>query len=236
MLNLDSDFNKKIIILIAMVAAVLLSFLLTPDLTASSNKIIPELSRLIPTQFGDWRVLNNNQIQVDFIPRKDGKPSINNPYDDTLMRTYVNSSGQHVNLAIAYGKTQRQEVKIHRPELCYYAQGFKVNTINNTSLSFSVTDPDVQARNMLAENINGFEAVTYWIRIGSIYSQSPWKTRLYILKEGLLGNVSDGILVRASTRVADKAKVANHYAMNKAFLSELMKNLHSKQARDLLVL
>jgi len=42
------------------------------------------------------------------------------------MRAYQNSQGQIVYLALAWGEQQRQEVKIHRPDLCYVAQGFKV--------------------------------------------------------------------------------------------------------------
>ncbi len=38
------------------------------------------------------------------------------------LRSYVNANGDVVMLALAYGRHQRQEIKIHRPELCYTSQ------------------------------------------------------------------------------------------------------------------
>src|SRR5690606_35238716 len=49
-------------------------------------------------------------------------------------------------------------------------------------------------------NGSGYELVSYWIRIGNSYSDSAWKTRLAIMKEGLQGRMTDGVLVRVSQR------------------------------------
>ncbi len=54
------------------------------------------------------------------------EPNMDRPYDDVLMRAYGNSQGDIVLLAVAYGRNQRQEVKIHRPDVCYTAQGFQL--------------------------------------------------------------------------------------------------------------
>mgnify|MGYP003340463721 CR=1 FL=1 len=53
------------------------------------------------------------------------------PYDQTLMRTYANSHGEQIMLALAWGERQRQDVKVHRPEVCYPAQGFAIRQIGS---------------------------------------------------------------------------------------------------------
>ncbi len=46
-------------------------------------------------------------------------------YDDVLMRTYRRADGARVMAAFAYGRSQTQELKIHRPELCYSRAGLR---------------------------------------------------------------------------------------------------------------
>jgi EpsI family protein len=152
-----------------------------------------------------------------------------------LMRTYVNSKGQQVLLALAYGKSMRQEVKIHRPELCYYAQGFDVKSLLSSDFGIvSAHSQPIVGKNMLAVNQNYQEAVSYWIRIGDLYSQSPWQTRFYIIKRGLVGDVVDGVLVRASVVLSDTQPIEEAYQLNKVFLQELAKHLPSDVKNRLL--
>ncbi len=96
--------------------------MLRPSINSAAPS--PHLDKAVPEQFGDWRTLPNPLIQADL--STDGATSTDQPYDEIVSRTYVNSSGDVVMMALAYGKNQRQEIKIHRPELCYPAQGFKV--------------------------------------------------------------------------------------------------------------
>ncbi len=109
----------------AMVVASGLAIALTPN-----RHLVPEgavnLEQMIPRDFKGWREVKTGIIQMDLSPRDGEERTMQQPYDQTLMRTYVRDDGAVVMLALAYGRTQRQEVKIHRPELCYVAQGFAV--------------------------------------------------------------------------------------------------------------
>src|SRR5262249_29654465 len=109
-----------------MVTAAGLSWLFVPHLDAAPTG--PTLSSIVPIAFGDWKELRTGVPLVDPRARGAGEPDQQNPYDDVLMRAYVNGRGDVVLLALAYGRNQRQEVKIHRPELCYVSQGFKLLT------------------------------------------------------------------------------------------------------------
>ena len=84
------------------------------------------LAQLVPRSFGEWRELDAPAAAVDPRGQRPGETDSEAPYDDVLMRSYINARGDVVMLALAYGRHQRQEIKIHRPELCYTSQGFAV--------------------------------------------------------------------------------------------------------------
>ena len=59
----------------------------------------PELDTLVPKQVGQWRVFQSPVIQVSLT---DGTANnINQPYDQTVMRTYVDPQGHAIQLALA---------------------------------------------------------------------------------------------------------------------------------------
>lgn len=194
-----------------------------------------DFEKLIPNKFDDWEALQEaNQIQVGVYSDKEGNATMNNPYDKMLMRTFQNKKGDHVYLAIAWGAKQQQEIKVHRPELCYQSQGFKVIATKNDEISLS--GKRLPLVNVMANTSQFYEEVTYFIRIGNKITSSPTQTRLYILKEGLNGRVPDGLLVRVSSRHANAEQKANQIELNKLFMSDLLNALNSKQKSFILKL
>ncbi len=223
---MHSFLNKHYLLFVLMLLAAYLGFAMTPTLNYVEINEAQKFINSIPKQFDDWQEVPSNQLQVDLVPKEEGERTTDNPYDDVLMRTYVNAKGQQVQLALAYGKSMRQEVKIHRPELCYYAQGFDVKSLLSSDFGIvSEHHQPIVGKNMLAVNQNYKEAVSYWIRIGDMYSQSPWQTRFYIIKRGLVGDVVDGVLVRASVVLADNESAESSYQLNRVFLQALIKHL-----------
>jgi hypothetical protein len=117
---------RTIVITGTLLLATLLGTLLRPTI-AQGNKA-PLLATVVPKQIGEWRELPNPMVQVDIsVPTT--STNRDRPYDDMVSRTYVNKQGQQIMVALAYGSQQRQEVKIHRPELCYPAQGWRVESL-----------------------------------------------------------------------------------------------------------
>lgn len=184
------------ILAVCMVVSSGLALALTPDL--SIVRADPHLESFVPSSFGNWQEVKTNQIQMDLTVRRDGEPSMDNPYDEVLMRSYANDKGQVIMLALAYGKLQRQEVKVHRPELCYTAQGFSIRNQQDTTVDVGTGVQPIPSKALLTGSRQREELVLYWIRIGNIISSSAWATRLYIVEQGLKHQVVDGILVRTS--------------------------------------
>lgn len=198
------------------------AWLLTPRTEVNPHH--PPLAEVIPANFGEWHAVVTPETVVDPSTERDAKDSFFTLYDDVLMRAYQNGSGHVVLLALAYGKHQRQEFKIHRPELCYVAQGFRL--IHRDQVVFPLTgrlNQPVTGSRMLVQSPGRTEIVSYWIRIGSLFTESSWRTRYYLLKQGVGGHVLDGILVRVSQVVpsADDG-TDGKYSLQEQFLSELV--------------
>jgi EpsI family protein len=203
-----------------LLAAAATAVALTPKLSFVDD--VADLEQTIPRQFGDWTEVATPYIQVDLSTRRDGETTTDQPYDQTLMRAYRNSRGEVVLLALAYGERQRQEVKVHRPDLCYVSQGFRILDLRPTTFAkVRGTDAPFEGKRMLASSRGRMEAVSYWMRIGDLYSENAWETRGYLIKEGLAGRVPDGILVRASRPVASAAEADAAFPQLEAFLVDL---------------
>lgn len=206
---------------VMMVAASVGSWILAPRPQPAPAATLAEV---VPRQFGDWKEVDSPIAPVNpAIAREPGR-DMDRPYDDLLMRTYVNARGDLVLLALAYGRDQRQEVKIHRPELCYEAQGFRV--LRRWSGAFAIPASPDGARGgarMLVQAPGRTEAVSYWIRIGTLYSESPWDTRYFILKEGLRRRSPDGMLVRVSQLIEGPQDASEaRFALQEAFIRQLI--------------
>lgn len=201
-------------------AAAYLGAALHPTLVEGAKA--PSLATVVPKQIGDWHELPSPLLQVNTFVAGEST-SRDQPYDDILSRTYVNSQGQQIMVALAYGAQQRQEVKIHRPELCYPAQGWRV--LNIEPVTFPVKTPSGQPivghRLLTKKGEAVTEAVSYWIRIGNSYSDSPWLTRWAILREGLQGRMTDGILVRVSQRLAPGEDEKSAFERQEKFAAQL---------------
>lgn len=212
-----------------MALAAMLAWAMVPRV--SMTQPAPDLEIIIPKQFGDWRLVEAGLLQMDLTPRiADGdEPRLNQPYDQTLMRTYRNSQGDTVMLAVAYGREQRQELKIHRPELCYTSQGFKVLSRRPVQLAFA--DGAIPAVRLITSNGRRLEPVTYWMRLGNSFATDAWQSRLRIMKEGLLRRVPDGVLVRVSTAAPLMAEsVSEDFRLQQEFLRDFRASVEANSA------
>jgi len=192
--------------------------------------------KLIPATFGGWQQVADTGTQVQTLVTQ-GTLSQQQPYDAQVLRTYVHRDGARVMLAIAYGANQRQEIKVHRPEVCYPAAGRAIQSLTPTRFPLQTADGrPVTGYEMLAvePRRQGRELVTYWIRLGNTFTANGLKQRLHILQRGLRGERTDGVLVRFSQYLAAGDTVSTSQQTQFRFAQDFMGAL-SPQARHLLV-
>lgn len=216
----EFSVSNSLLVGIVLLLSGLSAWVMTPD--QSAVQAAPDFESIIPDQFGEWKRVPDLFVQVGLTADKNDE--INQLYDRVLMRTYVNAQGDQVMLALAYAAEQKQDIKIHRPEVCYVAQGYQL--LQKTGNTFTPAhQKPIASQRLLMQHQNRSEAVTYWIRLGDEYPVGGIAQRMKILRDGLKGKVVDGILVRASTVLEDETESAPAYVLQEKFLASLLGSL-----------
>lgn len=209
-----------------MLGAAFLSHAAMPKPIIASEAQIPSLDSLIPDRIGQWQI-DRSIIPLEVSP--DVAKTLSTIYDRTLSRTYVNESGQRVMLSLAYGANQSRALQLHKPEVCYAAQGFKIRSVEKTEIE--VAGASVPVMRMVAQQGARVEPITYWMRIGDAVSRGWYEQNLARFEYGLRGYIPDGLLFRISSISADSVAA---YELQQQFISELMPLL-SGQGRHMLL-
>lgn len=221
-------YRKSYLIAVAMVIAAFFSIVLTPK--ADEGAEVPDFEAMIPKVFGDWKMLDTPITQANLVPQ--GGEDERFPYDAVLTRAYRDGGGNIMLLAIAYTKNQKQERKIHRPELCYYGQGYSVKVISSERRD--VAGKTVEVRRLLARQRSRVEPVTYWVRLGERTIGGPWDMRAQLLWRGLSGKSLDGTLVRVSSFAGGGGSLNTEYDKQGEFVESLVSSV-SPANRDVLI-
>ncbi len=194
---------KHLVIGLSMFAAAGLAFALKPTIKVADHGPRIDLEALIPKQFGDWRI---DETVVPLIANPEQEAVINKIYNQTLTRTYINSRDERIMLSIAYGGDQSDNMAVHKPEVCYPAQGFQILK-SPTIGSFSTGEGgSIPVKRLVATHGPRIEPITYWTTVGDVVAVEGLKWKLQQLKFGLTGKIPDGLLFRVSSIQADDAK------------------------------
>lgn len=202
-----------------MLLAALAAQALTPLRAAPAAT--PELDTVVPKHFGRWNEIASPYVQAALATPTPGTTTRDQPYDAILMRGYAADDGARIMLALAYAGEQRQDIKIHRPEVCYPAQGFDL--LQQRAVTFPVgAAAPIPGTRLLVRNRQRLEAVSYWIRTGDAFPRGAWAMRARIFRDGIAGRISDGMLVRVSSVIDDESQAAAAYAQQQNFLASLV--------------
>lgn len=190
-----------------MLAAAGASVTLKPT-TLLADQLPPiDLERLVPTHFGDWRALPTKSSPAIINPIVE--QSLRALYSQTLARTYVNGNGYQLMLALAYGGDQSRELQVHRPEVCYAAQGFQVSDMQKVDLSNGPSA--TPAMQLLATAGARAEPITYWVRIGKQVVRGNVEQGFARLRHGLRGYIADGLVFRVSSIDTNSENAFKHH-------------------------
>ncbi|MAS40303.1 MAG: EpsI family protein [Porticoccaceae bacterium] len=211
----------SLVIAVAMVVTSAVAYALKPTIALAERLGKLELESAIPTRFGDWveetrargAVVNPQQQAV-----------IDAIYSDTLSRTYVNSRGERVMLSVAYGVDQRDGLQVHKPEVCYPAQGFSVQSIRKSQV-------EVEGRSIPVKRVQTrlgqrrIEPVTYWMTVGETVVLGGLDKKLAEMRYSFDGVYPDGLLFRVSTIDADANRA---FSLQDRFLHDIVAALDPK--------
>jgi EpsI family protein len=153
-----------------------------------------DLQQVVPWQFGEWT--HDPRIRL-VEPPADGLAR--QLYNQELGRAYRDREGNLVMLLVAYGPNQTSRLQLHRPELCYAADGFRVSKSTPVAVTYRDGGKPLDVLRLTARREARVEPISYWVRIGDDITNSVWGRQLSRLKLTFRNKVADGALMRVST-------------------------------------
>ena len=198
----------------AMVLAALAAEAMTPSEVHTVTREQLSLDTIVPENFGQWTY----EPRVRLVQPEDPDALANQLYSQTLARAYRDPQGNLVMLLIAYGPSQSDQLQLHRPELCYAAQGFRVSDAAKGTLARD-GGPDIPVVRLGARRESRYEPVTYWMRVGQEMPSGVLERQYVKLREGLAGRIPDGLLVRVSSLNGDPQSA---FELHERFVRDLL--------------
>ena len=176
--------------------------LLTRQRGPSETIARPALDSLMPDIVGGWRRSPSDGL---LIPRGEQSEDEDEAYDEVATRFYTSAVAAPIMLLIAYGSAQTHRTQLHRPEVCYPASGFKLQSWPNLPLRLP-GGASIMARVLTATAPGRIEQILYWSRVGRQYPTSNLEQRWSVFRQTFEGMIPDGAIVRMSTIDPDQPK------------------------------
>ncbi len=224
-MEIMSSFRNALLIAALMLAASVGAIVARP--TAKLSVELPQISleSTIPRQFGEWREQPLSQLHV---VNPQAQETVDKFYSQVLNRVYLNADGYRIMLSLAYGSDQRRSLQVHKPEVCYPAQGFVVR--KNEVQLLTVASGTIPVRRIFAVMGARQEPVTYWFTVGDTTVAGSTQKRLVDLRYGLTGRIPDGVLFRVSSIDGDETRA---YRMQDRFVDQLLQTLSAAERKRL---
>lgn len=209
---------------LAIGASVVLARAMVPRTIMSEVDPVVSYAESVPESFGEWTI--NPAIRV--VVPEEPDALANRVYSQMIGRGYVDRNGNMVMLLIAYGPRQSDRLQLHRPEVCYVAEGFSVASLRSATLSLMPGAAPFDIRRMTAQREGRVERITYWMRIGDdiVSDLLHWQAAKF--GYGLRGIIPDGVLIRVSSISADEAAA---HALHDRFLRDLFGAIAARDHR-----
>jgi EpsI family protein len=216
----SSRWLAAVLLCMAMCAASLTAVRLKVPAIEKEDVRLPGLDSMIPQAFGDWKMLPTpvgavvNPVVDEVLART---------YTELVTRVYVDTQGRRIMLSVAYGSNQSRDLQVHRPEVCYSAQGFLVSGLRKDHSNTSHGALPVMRLNATMGNRG--EPITYWLRMGDSVVRGNIEQGLSRISAGLRRRPIDGIVFRVSS-IGAAPDV--EYRTHDAFIAALLRRLDQR--------
>ena len=204
--------RRSVVVGLGLAAGAAFSYFNTPRALASP---ITEarFQGLIPSKVGGWTSRKSAELVV---PAEDeGQDKL---YENLETRIYEGNGLPAMMLLIAYSSVQRNDVQVHRPEVCYPAAGFPI--VWTKPATIEAGNRTLLGRELLADRGGLNERIIYWVRVGDEFPIGWADQRLTMALSNARGVTPDGVLFRVSTIEEDPERAASALRMFiKAFIA-----------------
>lgn len=212
----------------AMVVTAAFGFLFQPHLLLSDHLPRLNLETQIPNSFGNWISVKADNTQI---VEPEQEAIIREIYTQTLSRIYQDTvSGTRIMLSIAYGDRQTDGKEVHKPEICYPAQGYTVSDFHKIRYKIENHSNELNAISMVAKSDYRTEPIVYWTTLGNKTFNSRLQKKIFEFEYALKGFVPDGLLFRVSTIEGNELKANQEIQL---FINDLYRSLDAQTKQRL---
>jgi EpsI family protein len=212
-----SKVGRPLAVLAVMLASTAMGFWLKPTHFVADTAPKLNLVAIVPRAFAGWTI-DPNEFPIAFPPEL--QAFIDRTYDQVLERTYTDAHGHRVMLSMDYVR-HSEKYNLHRPEVCYPAQGFIVER-DPEPVRLQTAAGVIDATRLVARRGNRNEPITYWVIIGAAQTRLGMPMRWLQMRSALTGSVPDGLFIRISTIGADEKE---EFATQAQFANDLVVNV-----------
>ena len=145
-----------------------------------------------PATLGDWR----------------GKTSTLDPQTehflgltDYILSDYVRKDGRQVNFYVAYYASQRNGLSPHSPSVCIPGNGWQITNLERTTYESSDASVSLPLNRVVIARGTDKQLVYYWFEERGMKIANEYVSKLYLLRDAMLKNRTDGALVRLTTSI-----------------------------------
>ena len=158
---------------------------------SARHEIYPERKSFasFPTTLGEWRgrisSLDQQTIQTLGLT-------------DYILSDYARDGGRPVNLYVAYYATQRNGLSPHSPTVCIPGGGWQISSFERTNLPGNNSMP---FNRVVITQGQAAQLVYYWFEQRGMKISNEYMSKLYLLRDAIFKNRTDGALVRLTTPI-----------------------------------
>jgi exosortase D (VPLPA-CTERM-specific) len=161
---------------------------------SARHEIFPERSLFagFPTTLGEWR----------------GKPSTLDAsteqflgLTDYILSDYAKKDGHAVNLYVAYYASQRNGLSPHSPSVCIPGNGWQITDLERTNFTSSDSMVSLPLNRVVIARGTTKQLVYYWFDERGMKIANEYISKLYLLRDAMFRNRTDGALVRLTTSI-----------------------------------
>lgn len=191
-------YPRLLIGILALLASIV-AYMLRPTILMADTFPRQPLASEIPTAMQRWNKVSDDVMVVD--PTQEAV--LNYLYAETFSATYRDANNHRVMLSIAYGRDQADGHDVHKPDLCYPAQGFTILESSVISLALGV-EYSIPAQYLKTRRSTRAEPLIYWTTAGDRVYLGKFGKKRVAFEYSLKNLIPDGLVVRVSVIEEDE--------------------------------
>jgi exosortase D (VPLPA-CTERM-specific) len=185
---------------------------------SSRHEVLPDrnLFATFPSVLGEWHG-RTSALDVD-VERALG-------LSDYIYSDYTKNDKRYVNLYVAYYASQRNGLSPHSPSVCIPGNGWQILDLQRITYSNDDSSVSLPLNRVVVARGQEKQLVYYWFEERGMKIANEYTSKLYLLRDAMFRNRTDGALVRLTTPIFPGERESDADKRLQGFTQTLVPNL-----------